>query len=43
MSYEPFGYGNRWFDRIGGRRLKAGEFALTLVIVVTVIVIGHFF
>lgn len=34
MAYEPFGYGNRWYDRLGGRNLKPKEFAVLLLVVV---------
>lgn len=34
MAFEPFGYGGRWYVRIGGRKLKTKEFAVVLLIVV---------
>jgi hypothetical protein len=30
MAFEPFGLGDRWYDRIGGRNLKPGCWALLL-------------
>ena len=39
MAFEPFGYGNRWYDRVGGGKLKLNEFAAVCLIVVAVVVI----
>ena len=39
MAFEPFGYGDRWYDRVGGRKLKLKEFAAVTLIVLAVIVI----
>jgi len=36
MAFEPFGYGNRWYDRLGGRNLKPKEWAVVLLVVVIV-------
>jgi hypothetical protein len=38
-EHQPLGYGNRWFDRLAGRRLKIREFAVVLVIAIAVIAI----
>ena len=43
MSFEPFGYGNRWYDRLGGHRLKSKEFAGLLLIAGVLIGGWHFF
>ena len=43
MSFEPFGYGNRWYDRLVGRGLKPKEFAGLLLIVGVLITGWHFF
>jgi hypothetical protein len=42
MAFEPFGYGNRWYDRVGGRKLKLKEFAAGCLIVVAVLMLWHF-
>lgn len=34
MAFEPFGYGNRWQERLTGGVLKPKEFAITLLILV---------
>lgn len=34
MAFKPFGHGNRWYDRLGGRNLKPKEFAMVLVVAV---------
>ncbi len=39
MAFEPFGYGDRWYDRLGGGRLKPKQFAVLLLVVVTVAII----
>ena len=39
MAFEPLGYGDKWYDRIMGRRLKAKEFA-TIVLIAGVIIIA---
>ena len=39
MAFEPFGYGNRWYDRLGGRGLKPKEFAVVLPIVIVLAII----
>jgi hypothetical protein len=32
MAFEPLGYGNRWYDRVVGRRLKSIEFIGVLIV-----------
>lgn len=39
MAFEPFGYGGRWYDRLGGRNLKLKEFAIVLAVVVVLAVV----
>jgi hypothetical protein len=39
MAFEPFGYGDRWQDRLGRGELKPREFAISLLIIVVGIVI----
>ena len=39
MAFEPFGYGDRWYDRLGGRNLKPKDYAVVLLIVVVMAVI----
>lgn len=39
MAFEPFGWGSRWQDRLGGRVLKLKEFAIVLLIIGTAIVV----
>ena len=39
MAFDPFGYGDRWQDRLGGSVLKPKEFAIALLIIVTAIVV----
>jgi hypothetical protein len=36
MAFEPFGYGDRWYDRLGGRGLKPKEFTVLLLVIVIV-------
>lgn len=38
MAFEPFGYGDRWYDRVGGRKLRPMEMAAAFLIVVVVVV-----
>lgn len=33
MPFEPLGYGDKWYDRVIGRRLKSTEFISVLIIV----------
>ena len=33
MAFEPFGRGERRYDRVGGRNLKPKEFALVLLVI----------
>jgi hypothetical protein len=39
MAFEPFGYGDRWYDRVGGRKLRPKEMAVAFLIVVVLAVI----
>jgi len=39
MAFEPFGYGNRWQDRLAGGVLKPKEFALSLLFVSVAVVV----
>jgi hypothetical protein len=39
MAFEPFGYGNRWYDRVGGRKLRPKEMAIMFLIVMTLAMI----
>ena len=38
MVFDPLGYGDRWYDRVVGRRLKSLEFLGVLILVGAVIV-----
>ncbi|WP_212611423.1 hypothetical protein [Sphingomonas gellani] len=33
-AFGPFGYSNRWYDRLGGRNFNPKEFAMLLLVVV---------
>ena len=39
MSFEPFGYGDKLYDRVGGLGLKPKEFAVLLLVAVIVAII----
>lgn len=39
MAFEPFGYGQRWQDRLGRGVLKPKEFALSLMIIGIAVVV----
>lgn len=43
MAFEPFGHGDWWYDRVGGRKLKLKEFARVSLIVVVLIVLWQLF
>lgn len=43
MAFEPLSYGNRWYDRIVGRRLRVKEFALVLAVVGTLAIVWQVF
>lgn len=43
MAFEPFGYGDRWYDRIGGRNLRPAEFAMALLVVVIISILWQLF
>ena len=42
MAFEPLGHGSRWYDRLGGRNLKPKEFAVILLVVVTLAILWEF-
>lgn len=39
MAFEPFGHGDRWYDRLGGGSLKPKDYAVLLLIIVVLAVI----
>jgi len=43
MPFEPFGHGDQWYDRLGGRNLKPKEFAIVLIVIVVIAITWQLF
>ncbi len=39
MAFEPFGYGDRWYDRLGGGKLKPKERAIVFAVIVVLAIV----
>ena len=39
LSFEPLGYGNRWYDRVIGRRLKSVEILGIAILILAIILL----
>lgn len=42
MAFEPFGYGNQWYDGIGSRGLQSKKFAVVLLVVIMLAIIWEY-